>query len=109
MPVLVRWTNMSVLDGRLTPGTLAVVVCHGLMTAAHAAYLLLRSQPDRFFNDAGALIAAQTTWSYMLSAVLQRRTLRRLHRELLHYCLDVEVMPSPKYKWCPKVTMWCNY
>lgn len=91
MPRLVRWTNMAVLDGRLTAGTLLVVAVHGFMTAAHAAYLVLRSHPDRFLNDAGALIAAQTTWSFMLYAVLQRRTLCRLHAELLHYCQDVEV------------------
>ncbi len=48
-------------------------------------------QGDRLYNDAGAYIAAQTTWSYLLQGLLQRRTVRRLYAEMLEYTRVVEV------------------
>nr|WBU77216.1 odorant receptor [Odontothrips loti] len=90
MPALTKRTNMSVLGERLQPMTVLVTVSHGLVTVLHLAHLALRSQGDRVFNDAGTYLAAEVTWSYLLTAVLRRRTLRRLHAELVDYCRDVE-------------------
>ncbi|XP_052127315.1 uncharacterized protein LOC127750248 isoform X3 [Frankliniella occidentalis] len=101
MPALTRWTNMGLLDEERPAGarwpprwppvrTLLVVTAHGLMGLSHLSHLLLRSKGDRVYNDAGAFIAAQTTWSYLLQALLQRRTLRRLYAEMLEYSRFVE-------------------